>query len=160
MGREVSQEEEITKYLKILIGTGLLVGYSPVAPGTLSCLLGVLIWYLLFNNRILYIVVASVLFIIGLIVSNVLEKEWGKDPRRIVVDEYVSILLPLFFTPMRILPLAMTFLLFRFFDIVKPPPLKKLESLEGGLGVMIDDLVAGLYTTVVILGLRFTGVVY
>ena len=160
MGREVSQEEEITKYLKILIGTGLLVGYSPVAPGTLSCLLGVLIWYLLFNNRILYIVVASVLFIIGLIVSNALEKEWGKDPRRIVVDEYVSILLPLFFTPMRILPLAMTFLLFRFFDIVKPPPLKKLESLEGGLGVMIDDLVAGLYTTVVILGLRFTGVVY
>ena len=160
MGRKVSQEEEITKYLKILIGTGLLVGYSPVAPGTLSCLLGVLIWYLLFNNRILYIIVASVLFIIGLIVSNALEKEWGKDPRRIVVDEYVSILLPLFFTPMRILPLAMTFLLFRFFDIVKPPPLKKLESLEGGLGVMIDDLVAGLYTTVVILGLRFTGVVY
>ncbi len=160
MGRKVSQEEEITKYLKILIGTGLLVGYSPVAPGTLSCLLGVLIWYLFFNNRILYIFVASTLFIIGLIVSNALEKEWGKDPRRIVVDEYASILLPLFFTPMRILPLVLTFLLFRFFDIVKPPPLKKLESLEGGLGVMIDDLFAALYTTVVILGLRFIGVVY
>lgn len=160
MGREVSQEEEITKHVKILIATGLLVGYSPVAPGTLSCLLGVFIWYLLFSNRILYIVLASGLFVIGLIVADSLEKDWGKDPRRIVVDEYACILLPLFFTPMRILPLALTFLLFRFFDIVKPPPVRALEKLDGGFGIMLDDLAAALYTTVVIVGLRFIGIVY
>ena len=56
--------------------------------------------------------------------------------------------MPLYFTPQKLVPLLITFLLFRFFDIVKPPPLKSLEHVPGGWGVMLDDLGAAVYTTV------------
>lgn len=95
-----------------------------------------------------------------MLVCNDLEKTWGKDPRRIVVDEYASLLLPLFFTPIRLAPLVITFLLFRFFDIVKPPPVRNMERLKGGWGIMLDDLLAAVYTTIVILVLRVMGFVY
>ena len=68
-----------------------------------------------------------------------------------MIDEYASLLLPLYFTPKRILPLAITFVVFRIFDIVKPPPLKNLEKMPRGWGVMFDDLGAAVYTTVVII---------
>jgi phosphatidylglycerophosphatase A len=84
-------------------------------------------------------------------ISQNLTKDWGKDPRQIVIDEYATLLLPLYFTPKRIVPLIITFLLFRFFDIVKPPPLRKLETIPGGWGIMLDDLGAAVYTTIVIL---------
>jgi phosphatidylglycerophosphatase A len=64
-------------------------------------------------------------------ISQDLTKGWGKDPRQI--------------------PLVVTFLFFRFFDITKPPPLRKLEAIQGGWGIMLDDFGAAIYTTVVIL---------
>lgn len=137
-----------------------MLGYSPVAPGTLSCLIGVLIWYLFLDHNIIYIGIASALFFIGVFVSGDLEKEWGRDPRRVVIDEYACILLPLYFTPLRIIPLAITFLLFRIFDIFKPPPLKFMERIGGGWGIMLDDLMAAVYTTAIILVLKFTGIVF
>ena len=96
----------------------------------------------------------------GIVVANNLAKTWGKDPRRIVVDEYASLLLPLFFTPARMVPLVVTFLVFRFFDIVKPPPVRNVEKLKGGWGIMLDDLLAAVYTTIVILIFRAIGFVY
>lgn len=160
MGREVSQEEEITKYLKTLFATGFFLGYSPVAPGTLSCFIGVLIWYLLHNSNLIYIGVASALFFIGVIAAGDLEKIWGKDPRRVVIDEYACILLPLYFTPLRVVPLAITFFLFRIIDIFKPPPLKSVEKIRGGWGIMLDDLLAAVYTTVIIIILKSAGIFY
>jgi len=94
------------------------------------------------------------------IVSGDLEKNWGKDPRRVVIDEYTCILLPLYFTPLRIVPLAITFVLFRVFDILKPPPLKYIEKLGGGWGIMLDDLMAAVYTTIIILVLRSASIIY
>ncbi len=99
----------------------------------------------------LYIACAILLFIVGVILSRDLTRRWGKDPRQIVIDEYACFLLPLYFTPKRWLPLIITFLLFRFFDIVKPPPLKDLEKIPSGWGVMLDDLGAAVYTTIVAL---------
>lgn len=96
----------------------------------------------------MYIACAVLLFIVGVIVSRDLTRQWGKDPRQIVIDEYACFLLPLYFTPKQWLPLIITFLLFRFFDIVKPPPLKALEKIPSGWGVMLDDLGAAVYTTV------------
>ncbi|UCF71484.1 MAG: phosphatidylglycerophosphatase A [candidate division WOR-3 bacterium] len=125
-----------------------------MAPATFSCLIGILIWYLLFPFKVFYIVVAVIFFVTGIAICNDLSKEWGKDPRRIVIDEYVAILLPLYFTPQRIIPLAITVILFRFFDIVKPPPIRKLENLSGGWGIMFDDLLAAVYTTIIVLFLR------
>ena len=132
----------------------------PVAPATFSCTISIILWYFLLPYKILYVVIASGLFVVGIAVSHSLTKEWGKDPHRIVVDEYASLLLPLFFTPQRILPLAITFLLFRFFDIAKPPPVRNMETLRGGWGIMLDDLMAAAYTTMIILGLKAFGLLY
>ncbi|UCD19979.1 MAG: phosphatidylglycerophosphatase A [candidate division WOR-3 bacterium] len=125
-----------------------------MAPATFSCSIGILIWYLLFPFKAFYIAVAVILLVAGIAICNDLSKEWGKDPRRIVIDEYVAILLPLYFTPQRIIPLGITVVLFRFFDIVKPPPIRKLENLRGGWGIMFDDLLAAVYTTIIVLFLR------
>jgi phosphatidylglycerophosphatase A len=131
-----------------------------VAPATFSCLISVIIWYFLLPFQLLYGIVAILLCAVGILVSDDLEKSWGKDPRRIVVDEYSSLLLPLFFTPARLVPLVVTFLLFRFFDIVKPPPVRNMEKLKGGWGIMLDDLLAAMYTTIVILAFKTMGFVY
>ena len=150
MGRKISKEEKINPVNKI-IATGFFLGYIPVAPATFSCLISIVIWYFLLPFKVIYIIVAGLTFLVGIIVSHSLVKVWGKDPHRIVIDEYACFLLPLYFTPKAILPLAMTFILFRIFDILKPPPLKKLEHLPGGWGVMLDDFGAAVYTTIVIL---------
>ena len=114
-------------------------------------MLSIVIWYFLLAYPILYITLTIGLIVLGIAISNDLAKVWGKDPHQIVIDEYACLLVPLYFTTRRILPLVITFVLFRVFDIIKPPPLKKLEDLPGGWGVMLDDLGAAIYTTVVIL---------
>ena len=132
----------------------------PVAPATFSCFIGIALWYFLIPYKISYIVCTALLFSLGVFVSDNLAKDWGKDPRRIVIDEYASILIPLFFTPPRIIPLSITFFLFRFFDIVKPPPVKHMENLRGGWGIMLDDLLAAVYTTIIVLVLKSFGLFY
>jgi len=72
----------------------------------------------------------------------------------IVIDEYACFLIPLYFTPRRFLPLVLSFILFRIFDIIKPPPLRRLEKAPGGWGIMLDDFGAAVYTTVIVVILR------
>jgi phosphatidylglycerophosphatase A len=141
-------------FLKIMIATGFYIGYLPFAPATFACALSILAWYFLLPYRAIYIALFAVLFFWGLIVSNDLEPLMGKDPRPIVIDEYACFLIPLYFTPRLILPLAISLVLFRFFDVLKPFPLRKLENLPGGWGIMLDDLGAALYTTVIVLILK------
>jgi phosphatidylglycerophosphatase A len=148
VGREISEEEEIDSIKKI-IATGFFLGYIPVAPATFSCVISICIWYFLVAYKGIYIALAIVLFAVGVVLSRDLARKWGEDPRQIVIDEYACFLLPLYFTPKRWLPLIITFLLFRFFDIVKPPPLKHLERVPHGWGIMLDDLGAAVYTTIV-----------
>lgn len=139
------------RFLRISIATGFSIGYLPIAPATFACLISIIIWYFLLAYKILYIIVGIVLFILGIEISDSLSKLWGRDPKQIVIDEYAALLLPLYFTPKRIIPFIITFLSFRFFDIVKPPPLRKIENLPGGWGIMLDDLGAAIYTTIVVL---------
>ena len=132
----------------------------PVAPATFSCFISIVLWYFLMPFKMAYIICVAILFSLGVFVSGSMAKEWGEDPRQIVIDEYASILIPLFFTPVKIIPLSITFLLFRFFDIVKPPPIKHLENIKGGWGIMLDDLLAAAYTTMIILLLKAFGLFY
>jgi phosphatidylglycerophosphatase A len=142
--------KKLSVLLKTVIATGFYIGYLPLAPATFACALSILAWYFLLPYRGIYIALFAVLFIWGLIVSNDLEPLMGKDPRPIVIDEYACFLIPLYFTPRSILPLAVSFALFRFFDILKPYPLRRLEKLPGGWGIMLDDLGAALYVTVIV----------
>ena len=142
------------------MATGCYIGYLPVAPATFSCIISIIFWYFLLPYSAFYILVTVLLCALGVYVAHDLAREWGKDPRRIVIDEYATLLIPLYFTPQRVLPLVITFLLFRFFDIVKPPPIRYLENIKGGWGIMLDDLGAAVLTTVIVVILKCIGFVY
>ncbi len=141
----------LTLRIQAFVATGFYIGYSPLAPASFGCLLSVIIWYFLLPYKVIYGAVTVGLFILGVVITDNLSKQWGKDPHRIVIDEYACLLFPLFLTPQRVLPLAIVFILFRILDILKPPPLRALERLPGGWGIMLDDLGAAVYTAVVLL---------
>lgn len=145
------------KSLSKIIATFFGVGYIPVAPGTLTSLIVVLLYkfYLHSLSWPFYLLLLFLLFLVGIFTSTKYSLEVKKhDPRRIVIDEAFGQLLVLF----RIgeswgtgwLPLLSCFLLFRIFDIIKPYPIKKVETLPLGWGIVMDDLVAALYAGVII----------
>ena len=137
-----------------LIATAFGLGYSPIAPGTMGAIGGIAVYLLIINslsqvNMILGLLI--ILFLcLGIIASNKLESEWGKDPSKIVIDEVVGVWIALLFIPSEWQYTLGAILLFRFFDIVKPLYIKRAEKLKGGWGVMFDDVLAGVYANIVI----------
>ena len=131
------------------------VGYLPLIPGTFGSLVGVGIFLLLSRTTVGLVVSIVAVIVAGIWAGSRTEALAGrKDPGKIVVDEVAGQLiatLPLvFFTQWSIAAVMVSFVLFRFFDIVKPYPANKLQDLEGGVGVMCDDLVAGVYAAVLV----------
>jgi phosphatidylglycerophosphatase A len=123
------------------------LGFVPVGPGTLSSAAAVLIYRLALYGLPWpwYMVIFLVLVALGTAASGAYAAELGQaDPQRIVIDETAGQLLALFQVPIRWLPLTLAFVFFRFFDIIKPGPIRSLERLPGGWGIMADDLGAGL----------------
>jgi len=130
-------------------------GYSPVASGTVGSLVtAVAIWLLpLTPFRIAVTLVVVVL--VGIWAGSRVERVLGrKDPGVIVIDEVAGMLLSMIVLPRSIPVLLTAFLLFRLFDVWKPFPARESQALTGGVGVMIDDLIAGLYTLILIMGAR------
>lgn len=141
------------------IATGFGSGYSPIAPGTAGALLAMLIWWgysLLFSHCISIPVLTFIVIVVftfaGVWSSSVVEKYWGEDPSRVVVDEMVGTWIALLAVPEGAHwgYMLATFVLFRFFDIVKPLGVRKMESLPSGFGIMADDILAGIYGFIVI----------
>ena len=146
----------------MLIGTGFGSGFSPFAPGTAGALLATIIWliavYVLPFSYVFYFTLALVILftILGIWSADKLEKYWGEDPSRVVVDEMVGVWIPLLAVPAdNIWPYAIaSFVLFRFFDILKPLGIRKMEDLPGGTGVMMDDILSGIYSIIILLAVR------
>lgn len=144
------------------IALGFGAGLSPVAPGTFGTLVAIPISLLLRAQAGDAAFVAAIVgtFAIGVWASAVTGRALGvPDHGGIVIDEIAAFLLVLFFagtTPLRI---AVAFALFRFFDIVKPPPIRQLDAaMKNGLGVMLDDLLAAGYALIVFaIGLKLVG---
>lgn len=141
------------------IATGFGSGYSPIAPGTAGALLAMLIWWgysLLFSHCISIPVLTFIVIVVftfaGVWSSSVVEKYWGEDPSRVVVDEMVGTWIALLAVPEGAHwgYMLAAFVLFRFFDIVKPLGVRKMESLPSGFGIMADDILAGIYVFIVI----------
>lgn len=120
-------------------------------PGTMGSLAGLLVYFLVRNNEILYAFSLLFLFTLGVMFAGEAEKIYKrKDPGMIVIDEACGMLLALFFVPVGLFSVIIGFFLFRIFDILKPPPARRLEKLTGSLGVMFDDIVAALYTNFIL----------
>ena len=127
------------------------LGHSPFMPGTMGSLGGLFIYFLVRNNEILYGFTILFLFLLGVLFSGEAERIYKrKDAQMIVIDEACGMLLALFFVPFSMFSVILGFFLFRIFDILKPQPAKRLEKLAGSLGIMFDDIVAAIYTNVIL----------
>jgi phosphatidylglycerophosphatase A len=134
-----------------LIASGFFAGYSPIAPGTIGSLLGIVIYILLYRYPSAFALTTLILFFVGFLVSGNAEKLFGKkDSERIVIDEIASMCLVFMFIKPDWLMLISGFILFRFFDIIKPPPAKIFERFSGAKAVMLDDIIAAVYTIIVL----------
>lgn len=149
-------------FLPFLIATGFGSGLSPFAPGTAGALLATLVWaglsFLVSPTNLIWITVAMILFftVTGIWATNRVIPYWGKDPSRVVIDEMVGVWLALLAAPAgHIGYMAGAFLLFRIFDISKPLGIRRMERFSGGLGVMMDDILAGVYSFILLIGARW-----
>lgn len=131
-----------------LIATGFFFGYVPIAPGTAGSLIAVFIYWFFINSNLQLFLTLLVFFILGIPTSAKFEKRDGHDPSIVVVDEMVGMWVSLLFVEKKILNVLISFLLFRTMDIIKPPPAKKFDNMSGGLGIMMDDIVAGIYANI------------
>ena len=139
----------------LLIATALGAGYSPIAPGTAgSAVALVILWLVPFSQMGLIVFLLAVTFF-GTWAATIVEASVGaKDPGVIVIDEVAGMTLSVLVLPLTVPVLLAGFVLFRVFDVTKPFPANRLQAVPGGVGVMIDDLIAGLYALLVLLALR------
>ena len=137
--------------LGLFIATCGYLGYVPVAPGTFGSAAGLVVlaavrWS---GSPALELAVIMLLFAVGVWSANAAERHFGGvDPAPVILDEVVGMLITLAFLPVHITGAVVGFLLFRLFDVVKPWPANRLEAVHGGLGVMADDAMAGVYGNV------------
>ena len=134
-----------------LIGSGFYTGYVPIASGTFGSLVAIVIYIIPGFERLEIIIPAIILlFSYGLFVSSKFEKVYGKDPSQCTVDEVVGTWIALIALPKSFLIVFTTFLIWRVLDIIKPFPARTSEKLPGGFGIMIDDVISGFYTVVIV----------
>jgi phosphatidylglycerophosphatase A len=142
--------------LKLTIGTLLGAGCLPLAPGTWGTLASLIVIYPVaveFGNAGLFsaVITSSALTIWA---ADACESKWGRDPGRMVIDEFAGMAVVFFWIPFSgqlstdAWMLAAGFILFRIFDIIKPLAIKRLQHFPSGFGILLDDLVAGLYALV------------
>lgn len=143
----------ILKFHKIIasiFGIGFLKGGGTYAA-LVTCGFIWLIWHSSTLQNPLYLLLITILVTLwGVYVSNKVEPDWGEDSSRVVIDEVAGMLIAVLFIPPNIWFLLAGFILFRFFDIMKPLYIRKMEALPGGTGVMMDDVLAGLYSNIVL----------
>ena len=144
-----------------LIAFGFGSGFMPKAPGTAGTLVGIPAFLLLSPLPLhLYLAVVGVLFLIGIPLCARVSRDLGvHDHGGIVWDEIVGFLVTMTAAPVGLVAVVLGFALFRLFDILKPWPIRALDRrVGGGFGIMLDDLVAGLFAAVLLqLGLRLVG---
>ena len=135
------------KSLVRFIATGAFTGYSPVAPGTAGSALAWLCWFFIPVSSWGWGAVCIIAYFTGVYCAARIEETDGHDASIITVDEIAGMWVSILFLPSGINPAwkLLPFLLFRLFDVVKPFPANRAESLPGGWGVMTDDVAAGIY---------------
>ncbi len=136
----------------LLLASGFGAGYVPLAPGTAGTLVAIPIFLILSSIPFpLYELTILTFFFFASWISGEAERSWGrKDHPRIVIDEIMGYLVTMLWVPKATLFMILGFFLFRFFDIAKPPPIRLTERVKGGYGVVLDDVLAGIYANIVL----------
>ena len=133
------------------LSTFFYIGYLPGIPGTYGSLVGLLIFFLVGKSPVFYCLISFAILISGFLTCGATERLLRKkDPSCIVIDEVVGMLFSLIFLPADIKVVIIAFVIFRILDSLKPYPAGKLQNLKGSLGIMADDLIASLYTNIIL----------
>lgn len=148
---EPSNPENMKRFILVL-ASGFGAGYVPSAPGTAGTLVAIPIFLVLSSIPFpLYELTIFAFIFFAIWISGEAQKCWGrKDHPRIVIDEITGYLITMLWLPKTTLFIILGFFLFRFFDIAKPPPIRLLERVKGGFGVVLDDVLAGVYANIVL----------
>ena len=126
------------------------IGYLPLAPGTWGSAAALLTWFFLPQMTItIFVLIVINIFLVGVIASSIVAiRDNQKDPPKVVIDEWVGMWIALIGIPKHWGWMVLSFVLFRFFDVVKPPPIRRLETRGMGWGIMLDDVLAGVYALI------------
>jgi len=148
--RESVEKADFLGRTALLLSSWFCVGLMPIAPGTFGTLAAIPVVFVthyfgtFFGALFILILVALAFW-----ASDLGRKRLGKnDPSEVVIDEVVGFLVTMFLLPLSWLSLTLGFILFRIFDIIKPFPIRRLEKIKGGFGIVLDDLLAGIYANI------------
>lgn len=147
---DAQRKQTLSDRLVVAIATGVYVGYLPPAPGTLGSLLGLLLLWPLKPGTV-QVLVTLFLIGVGIVVADRAARViGGQDPPVIVIDEIAGIAVATLLLPPQVQERVVAFVIFRLFDVIKPFPARQAERLPGGFGIVGDDLIAGLYTNLLV----------
>ncbi|XXK21059.1 phosphatidylglycerophosphatase A [Arenicellales bacterium nBUS_48] len=156
----MTNKNSVKSQLTILLAQGLGVGRIPVAPGTFGTLAGLPIVWVLWNfHPLIYVAITGLFIAFSIWIAGRAARFQGThDDPKIVIDEIAGIMVALAWVPPSAIALAAGFILFRLLDIIKPPPINWVDRrVKGGLGIVLDDLIAGLGANIVLqIALRST----
>ncbi len=141
-------------YFSYLFSTGFGIGKFPLFPGTIASLFTLpAIWYL--NNilefKTLLVLIGFYTLISIYFVNVCIKNSKDKDPKYIIVDEQIGQAIALLFCDQKIIEFIISFILFRFFDIIKPFPINYADKMKSSLGVILDDILAGMFVCIIFL---------
>ena len=140
--------------LKRFIATAGGIGYLPLAPGTWAAIITSSVWFVTFkilgSSENIQLLILPVIIVSGIYCSGKILDNTDKDPSHIVIDEVAGMCLTLLLIPPTFQNIFAGFILFRFFDILKPFGIKRMEKINGGWGIMLDDLLAGVYSHIIL----------
>lgn len=134
--------------LATFVATAGYVGFVPIAPGTFGSAVGLVVYAAVSaaNNWAIEAIALAVILVAGIWSANHVERELGKDPSAVVIDEVAGMLVTLAFIDVSVTAALVGFFIFRLLDVIKPPPARRLENLHGGPGIVLDDVMAGIYS--------------
>lgn len=143
-----------------LVSTSLGIGYIGKGGGTVAAVATCFCWYAVHlaggSQLVGWLPLITILLTgLGVWSATAVEPLWGKDDKKVVIDEVAGMCISLLFIPVSWSSLLTALVLFRFFDIVKPLYIRRLENVGGGWGVMLDDVVAGIYTNIILQALLY-----
>ncbi len=141
--------------LATAVATAGYVGFVPFAPGTFGSAVGLVVYAAvsITSSWVVEGLVLAVILVVGIWSADQVERQMGKDPSAVVIDEVAGMLVTLSFLDISVTGALVGFFIFRLLDVIKPPPARRLEDLHGGPGIMFDDVMAGIYSNVALRGL-------
>ncbi len=134
-----------------IIGSVFFTGYIKYASGTFGSLAAIIIYLLPgFENPTVMMLATALIITVGIKLGNKFENVYGKDPSQFTLDEVAGTWISLILVPKTILFVGVSFFIWRLLDILKPFPARLSEKLKGGWGIMMDDIISGFYTLILV----------